>query len=71
MVSDGTTPPLKSGQDIRNAFYAVDDGYKYFRPGDVLNQTASVAPPIPSAALLLGTGVVCLIGLRRRGVHKT
>jgi hypothetical protein len=183
LVSDGTNPPLKSGQDIRNAFYAEKDGYKYFRmelygspnkgahgyanlygffiqkgegnkynddpnfstplgfnvdtylgayvkpklgggglkftpdggtfdggteyafsqlkyqrngyyldwaipEGDlpdsftwlaatfkkgsweVLNQTASVATPIPSAALLLGTGLIGLVGLRRRGVRK-
>lgn len=36
----------------------------------VLNQTASVVTPIPSAALLLGTGIVGLIGLRRRSYRK-
>ena len=36
----------------------------------VLNATAPVATPIPSAALLLGTGVIGLIGLRRRSAGK-
>jgi len=32
----------------------------------LLNSTAAVATPVPSAALLLGTGIICLVGLRRR-----
>jgi hypothetical protein len=36
----------------------------------VLAKTAAVAPPIPSAALLLGTGIIGLVGLRRRGFRK-
>jgi len=178
VVHDSRNLPLTNGQDIRNAFYAVDDGYRYFRmelygkpnqgangyanlygffiqtasvnnypefstplgsnvesylatsvkpklggglkftpdsgtfsggteyafdlkyerngkyldwaiPKDqlpdnftwlaatfqkgswtLLNATAPVATPIPSAALLLGTGVVGLIGLRRRSAGK-
>jgi hypothetical protein len=32
----------------------------------VLNSASAMATPIPCAALLLGTGILCLIGLRRR-----
>ena len=36
----------------------------------LLNSTVAVATPIPSAALLLGTGLIGLVGLRRRSVRK-
>ncbi len=32
----------------------------------LLNSTAAVATPVSGAALLLGTGIICLVGLRRR-----
>jgi len=31
LARSGPNPALTSGQDIRNAFYAVNDGYRYFR----------------------------------------
>ncbi len=31
LVRDSRDVPLADGQDIRNAFYAVDSGYRYFR----------------------------------------
>jgi hypothetical protein len=39
-------------------------------PGLLHITIPTVAPPLPSAALILGTGIIDLIGLKRRSVRK-